>query len=118
MNHWNKIFGKSLLMEFFTNGDLDGKKLTTLIDAGAELHPSERQKVLHLAAMQQNDDVLRIVLNKVRGIRKSLSFQWRGCTSWLTFQNFDKTGAGKPHVEAQNEVCMSVCVCVCVCVCV
>jgi ankyrin repeat protein len=78
VNHWNSIFGKSLLMEFFTNGDLDGKKLTTLIDAGAELHPSERQKVLHLAAMQQNDNVLRIVLNK--------------------------TGAGKPHVEARNEV--------------
>ena len=78
VNHWNKVFGKSLLMEFFTNGDLDGKKLTTLIDAGAELHPTERQKVLHLAAMQQNDEVLRIVL--------------------------DKTGAGKPHIEARNEV--------------
>jgi ankyrin repeat protein len=78
VNHWNKVFGKSLLMEFFTNGALDGKKLTTLIDAGAELHPTERQRVLHLAAAQQNDEVLRIVL--------------------------DKTGAGKPHIEARNEV--------------
>jgi hypothetical protein len=107
VNHWNKIFGKSLLMEFFTNGDLDGKKLTTLIDAGAELHPSERQKVLHLAAMQQNDDVLRIVLNKVHSQKSLFSVALcRRCTSWLTFQNVDKTGAGKPHVEAQNEVCV------------
>ena len=29
-----QVFGKSLLMEFFTNGALDGAKLATLIDAG------------------------------------------------------------------------------------
>ena len=78
VNHWNKVFGKSLLMEFFTTGALNGGKLTTLIDAGAELHPTERQRVLHVAAAQQDDQVLRIVL--------------------------DKTGAGKPHIEARNEV--------------
>ena len=78
VNHWNKVFGRSLLMEFFTNGQLDEKKLNTLIDAGGELHPTERKRVLHLAAAQQNDEVLRIVL--------------------------DKTGAGKPHIEARNEV--------------
>ena len=78
VNHWNKVFGKSVLMEFFTTGALDGNKLLHLIEKGAELHPSERQRVLHLAAAQKSDQVLRIVL--------------------------DKTGAGKPHIEARNEI--------------